>query len=458
MAPYRILVVDDSAFMRQIICDLIMIDPQFEIAGTATNGAEAIDAAQHLMPDALTLDLEMPVMNGLEALEQIMNQCPVPVIMLSGISDENTRETIKALQLGAFDFIRKPSVGAGAQHISEVGERLREKLSIAVTAKGRPLLQLTSSGTKASEKISTEKMTSAITLDPPKNILSKHPETAEKKEASKPNSSSVIKRKTATDAVDQEQKKLTQERAAYVRKTKEIAREFPRTDPKKAPQLSQIQKKHQNEKGENLFDVKNKPIRSTTFTHLVAIGTSTGGPRALQEVITNLPEDFPAPVLVVQHMPPRFTKSLAQRLDSFSKLRAVEAEEGQKLEAGVVYVAPGGLHMRVKKDAGGYVIALGNETQRNGHRPSVDELFESIVPLTELKRHAVIMTGMGSDGAAGMKKMLESGAVTTIAESEDSCIVYGMPRSAMEIGAAQVSIPLQGIASYLNKAVTALDS
>jgi two-component system chemotaxis response regulator CheB len=192
---------------------------------------------------------------------------------------------------------------------------------------------------------------------------------------------------------------------------------------------------------------------AASFRHLVAIGTSTGGPRALHQVISSLPADFPAPVLVVQHMPPKFTKSLAQRLDSFSALRVVEAERGEKVSAGVVYIAPGGYHMELAKDASGYIISLTEQPQRNGHRPSVDVLFESLIPFREFKRHAVIMTGMGSDGARGMQQLADSGIESTIAESEETCVVYGMPRSAIEMGYVDTVLPLQLIASQLVQAV-----
>lgn len=198
---------------------------------------------------------------------------------------------------------------------------------------------------------------------------------------------------------------------------------------------------------------KKKSEATSSFEHIIAIGTSTGGPRALHEVITSLPAGLSAPVLVVQHMPPKFTKSLAQRLDSFSELEVVEAVQGDKLRAGVVYIAPGGHHMELAKDQGGYYVQLTQKPPRNGHRPSVDVLFESLTPFDELKRHAVIMTGMGSDGARGMKALADSGAESAIAESERTCVVYGMPRCAIENGSVKTVLPLQQIAAELQQAV-----
>ncbi len=190
-----------------------------------------------------------------------------------------------------------------------------------------------------------------------------------------------------------------------------------------------------------------------SFTDIVAVGTSTGGPRALHQLIGDLPSGFPAPVLVVQHMPPRFTRSLAQRLDSFSNLKVMEAEQGQQVHAGHVYIAPGGLHMELTERAGQYYIHLSETPPRSGHRPSVDVLFESLLPYPKLRRHAVIMTGMGSDGAKGMKSLVEQGIPTAVAEAEETCVVFGMPRSAIEAGAATTVLPLHSIGNFLVSAV-----
>jgi two-component system chemotaxis response regulator CheB len=199
-----------------------------------------------------------------------------------------------------------------------------------------------------------------------------------------------------------------------------------------------------------------QPARNTLSQvhQLVAIGTSTGGPRALHQVISNIPGRLPAPIVIVQHMPPNFTKSLAQRLDSVSEIHVVEAEDGMILKNGEAYIAPGGFHMTVARNGPGtYKIHLSQEDPRGGHRPSVDILFESLLPLKELKRHIVIMTGMGADGAKGMQALRKAGAVTTIAESEETCIVYGMPRAAVELDCVTHVLPQHDIALKLSMAV-----
>ncbi|MDQ6419238.1 chemotaxis response regulator protein-glutamate methylesterase [Paenibacillus sp. LHD-117] len=481
MAPYRVLVVDDSAFMRAIISDLIVQDKRFTIAATASNGMEAIASVREHQPDVITMDLEMPQMNGLEALQFIMKENPRPIIMLSGISEDNTRDTIKALQFGAFDFIRKPS-GVGSDDIHAVGEQLLEKLRTAAYVKTikeaqssrNSLVQETSEAHAAgqlpetSESAARAHATTRLAPSPPADADLHNPKNDPRIDLNGRNAKPVIR-----DAGKQHD---VLAKAGLVSQTPKLmkspAEPKPEVKGTKPPAASKPEKKISNPDvgpkanasdlgvGKGVQPSHQQGARpsqvqaSGTFRDLVAIGTSTGGPRALHEVICSLPGDFPAPVLVVQHMPPKFTKSLAQRLDSFSQLTVVEAEQGMKVKAGIVYVAPGGYHMELARDDGGYAIRLGEQPQRNGHRPSVDVMFESLAPFRELSRHAVIMTGMGSDGAKGMKLLAEQGAASLIAESEETCIVYGMPRCAVEGGFVQEVLPLGQIASQLVKAVT----
>ncbi|MNV52975.1 Chemotaxis response regulator protein-glutamate methylesterase of group 2 operon [compost metagenome] len=195
-------------------------------------------------------------------------------------------------------------------------------------------------------------------------------------------------------------------------------------------------------------------VGSKNLHKLVAVGCSTGGPRALKVLLEKIPADFPAPIVIVQHMPPNFTKSLAQRLNTFSPLEVLEAEQGMILRKGAAYIAPGGYHLQVTPTSKGqYAVVLTKEEARNGHRPSVDVLFESLLPLTSLDRHVLLMTGMGSDGARMMKSLYDSGVTSTFAESEETCVVYGMPRSAVELQCVKYVLPLQEIAPRLVQAV-----
>ncbi|MBC8079428.1 MAG: chemotaxis protein CheB [Gorillibacterium sp.] len=199
---------------------------------------------------------------------------------------------------------------------------------------------------------------------------------------------------------------------------------------------------------------KSSPLTVLPFEHVVIIGTSTGGPRALQKVLLSLSKGFPAPILIVQHMPPKFTRSLAERLNSMAELRILEAADGMKVEKGVAYIAPGGFHMTMVRDEkAGYQVKVSEGDLRSGHRPSVDVLFESMIPFIELKRHAVLMTGMGSDGAKGLQALMNAGAITSIAESEETCVVYGMPRAAVQLQCVTHSLPLQDIPLKLTQLI-----
>lgn len=359
MPPFGVLVVDDSAFMRKMITEMIAGDSRFTVLGTARNGRDAVETAGRLRPDVITMDIEMPEMNGLEALSVIMRDNPTPVIMLSSRTHEGTAETIKALEIGALDFVEKPS-GPISLDLHLVKEAVLEKLYTAAL-----------SGAAAAKRAG------AALPQPPAGIQSSkgNPPALGRKLVSKPGKRS-----------------------------------------------------------------------------LVAIGTSTGGPKALQSVLTGLPSDYPSPIVIVQHMPPGFTKSLAQRLDSICEIRVVEAEDGAELHPGTAYIAPGGKHLKVGRERDKFVARLNEEPLRNGHRPSADVLFESIVPYGELERTVVLMTGMGNDGARGMKLLHDSGVTQTIAEDKSTCIVFGMPRAAIELNCVNKVVPLDRIAAQLLKA------
>ncbi|WP_373229573.1 chemotaxis response regulator protein-glutamate methylesterase [Cohnella sp.] len=474
MSEFNVLIVDDSPFMRKVFSDFIDADAAFKVLATASNGMEAVDLALKLKPDIITMDLEMPQMNGLEALQRIMAIHPVPVIMLSAVTDNGTRNTIKALHYGAFDFIRKPD-GAVKLDIQQVGLQLLEKLHIAVEMMKSGNFRMLPA---VEEKVESTAMPGAIVLKPaePLKEENKNPLIS-----ADPISQKVMI-KADLPTVDPPQLKgvdLTAKKETNTINLNPPLAPLPTsysgiTKPK-LPELRQAPETARNQEIKNVSEIEKKlpanrltkaiipsdkpasatikakiNYASTTFTHLVAIGTSTGGPRALHEVLTGLPADFPAPVLIVQHMPPKFTHSLAQRLDSFCSIHVREAVDGEPLETATAYIAPGGKHMSLGNDGKGNLrIKLSEEGPRGGHMPSVDVLFESLIGHQQLKRHIVLMTGMGSDGARGMKALQSDGALTTIAEAEQTCVVYGMPRSAVELGAVSHLLPLQGIASTL---------
>ncbi|HZG84380.1 chemotaxis response regulator protein-glutamate methylesterase [Paenibacillus sp.] len=404
MSPYRILVVDDSAFMRTFVSDLINADATLEVVGTARNGFEAVDAVKRLKPDAVTMDVEMPEMTGLEALPVIMREAPTPVIMLSSSTREGAAATIRALELGAFDFVAKTDL----RHMQET---LTATLRAAVEHK---------------------KETVALRLQPaPLPPPPPPPASAAAPPPAKPARPPVPAPKPSRPDAASPPKAF-----APVRKPVEpLARPPASSGAAEAP------------------PPRMKPPSRPT-NRIVAIGTSTGGPRALQQVLTRLPADFPAPVLIVQHMPPGFTKSLAQRLNTLCAIEVAEAEDGIEPLPGTAYIAPGGQHLVLRKEPRGYRLRLTDDPPKSGHRPSVDMLFESLAECRELDRTAVLMTGMGSDGAKGMKLLYEQGVRRTIAEDASSCIVYGMPRAAVELGCVVHRLPLEAIAAQITKEVT----
>lgn len=364
MSKIRVLVVDDSAFMRKVISDILNGDPSIEVIDRAKNGLECIEKVKQLKPDVVTLDIEMPVMNGLDALGQVMKEHPLPVVMLSSLTKEGADATIRALEIGAFDFVTKPS-GSISLDIHKVADRLLEKVKAAAQTKAR----------QRSIHIPPRRSTT----EPLAKVVPTEPDATGSKELPKAAGGRVGK--------------------------------------------------------------------------LVAVGTSTGGPKALQTLLTALPASFDAPLVIVQHMPPGFTKSLAQRLDTLCAIRVVEAEDGQLIEPGTAYIAPGGYHFEVRQSGERLKVHLHLAEPRGGHRPSVDILFESVSGLTNLKKWAIIMTGMGSDGTKGLKQMKEKDQVFSIIEDESSCIVYGMPRAAIQAGLADKVVPLDKIAETLVKVV-----
>jgi two-component system chemotaxis response regulator CheB len=359
MDKKKVLIVDDSAFMRKVISDFISEHPELEVVGTARNGKDAIEKVETLCPDVVTMDIEMPVMNGLEALKWMISHYQLQVVMLSSTTKEGTQDAIKALEYGAFDFVAKPS-GTISLDLYKVKNELISKILLASKVK-----------------------------------------------------------KAAKNRVE-------------VHKDKNIETAY-------SPMSTN------RELGENHWSTKGNA------KYLVLIGTSTGGPRALQEVLPKLPKETAAPILIVQHMPPGFTKSLAERLNQLSHIHIKEAEDGELLKNGVAYIAPGNFHMKIRKVGMSLAISLDQSPRMNGHKPSVDVLFESASKLEFYKKIAVILTGMGSDGTYGLIKLKEKGNVHTIAESKDSCVVFGMPKSAIEANVIDEVKPIQEIAHTILK-------
>lgn len=350
MAKIKLLVVDDSAFMRKAIESMVNKDPDIEIVGQARNGLEAIDMVKRLNPDVMTLDIEMPRMDGLTALQKIMAENPLPVIMVSSLTTEGADATLRALDLGAVDFIPKDKSFASFG-VMKIEDQLIAKIKDFARRKTffrRPLFA--------------------------RPVTSVRPETA--------------------------------------------------SAPSAAPSAA-----------------LRTPPKITSKKKLVIIGTSTGGPQSLQKVIPMLPGDLGVPVLVVQHMPPNFTKSLAQRLDSLSKLTVLEAQGKEQLEPNHVYIAKGGTHLKIKRVGAHLYTDVGLEPANTLHIPSVDVTAASVAEVVGKDALGVIMTGMGSDGMKGLQLLKLKGG-NVIAQDEPSCIVYGMPRAVVDAGYQDEVVPL----------------
>ncbi|MHA6258728.1 protein-glutamate methylesterase/protein-glutamine glutaminase [Sporosarcina sp. CAU 1771] len=362
--------------MRKLISDFLNSHPMLEVIGTARNGKDALEKIRVLKPDVVTLDIEMPIMNGLEALQEIMSKHPLPVVMLSSTTEIGAENTMLAMEYGAVDFIAKPG-GAISLNLRDVEDEIIEKV---VAASGVQISKL-----------------SKISIHNSKNEL----------------------------ITEQGSRQEVEESIENRTKTKKSSKEVSRS---KSSVFSKLSK---------------------TF---VIIGTSTGGPRALQQVLTKLPADFDRPILIVQHMPPGFTKSLADRLNGLCEISVKEAENGELLLNGTAYIAPGGKHLKLKKLGASYFVHLDeSESPRAGHRPSVDVLLESAAELSEVNYVTVIMTGMGSDGKVGMELLRRTNKTITIAESAKTSVVFGMPRVIIDAGFADQIEDIQDIPNAILK-------
>ncbi|MCO6043911.1 chemotaxis response regulator protein-glutamate methylesterase [Aeoliella sp. ICT_H6.2] len=344
--PIKVLIVDDSALIRQILSDILGSDPDIEVVGVASDPLVARDKVKALHPDVLTLDVEMPRMDGLTFLEKLMRARPTPVLMVSSLTERNCDTTLKALELGAVDFVTKPKLDVH-DGTFDLAEEIRTKVKACAQARFQD-------------------------------------------KRNRPN--------------------VTRPRPAS-------------SGPGGASAL----------------------IKSTN--QVICIGASTGGTEALHDVLTSLPADSPG-TLIVQHMPPGFTRAFAKRLDNACQISVKEAEDGDRVLPGHALLAPGGLHMGVYRSGANYAVKVGHGEPVNRHRPSVDVLFRSAAKHLGSNAIGVILTGMGNDGAAGMLQMHQAGA-RTMAQDESTCVVFGMPKEAITAGGVDEVVPLDCVAERM---------
>ena len=368
MDKIRVLVVDDSLFMRRMMSDLLAQDSAIEVVGAARDGQQGLEMARQLKPDVITLDVEMPVMDGIAMLQQLMKEQPTPVVMVSSLTREGAEITLRCLELGAVDFVTKPS-GAVSLDLYKVSSQIIEKVKAAASAPRHRLTAL------------------APALD------------AQGSAAGKP----FV--------------------GALSTQPSEFAKRAPSSTPSKITELP-----------------------------LVVIGASTGGPRALSLLMSQLPPDFHAPMLLIQHMPEGFTRSLAERLDRLCHLQVREAREGDRLQPGVAYLAPGGRHLQLLP---GGRLHLSEEPPLHGVRPAVDITLLSIAQHHSGRVVVAILTGMGNDGAMGVRALYAKGA-RILAEDESSCVVFGMPRAAIQTGCVHQIAPIEQMAQRITEEVQRL--
>ncbi|MGJ8529925.1 protein-glutamate methylesterase/protein-glutamine glutaminase [Maritalea sp.] len=344
----KVLVVDDSALIREVLSSLLSADSEIHVVGTACDPIDARGKIKTLNPDVVTLDIEMPNMNGLEFLEKIMRLRPTPVVMISTLTQKGARETLLALELGAVDFVAKPGHDL-AGGLEQFGKEVREKVIAAAQSDVRG------------------------------RAMARQPQTAQSRQKPIPSGAKVA------------------------------------------------------------------------GSSLIAIGASTGGVEAIKTVLSGLPKDAP-PVIIAQHMPAGFTERFAARLDETCEMTVTEAKERELLVPGHAYVAPGDFHLRVERSSGQLKCRLGEDATVSGHRPSVDVLFESVAKQVGADAVGAILTGMGKDGAMGIKQMHDAGCFT-IGQSKSSALIYGMPRAAMELGGIVEEAPVEKIAEKLMTAL-----
>jgi len=340
----KVLIVDDSALMRQMLSEIIGGYDDFEVVGAAHDPYIAREKIKALNPDVLTLDVEMPRMDGLTFLKNLMRLRPMPVVMVSSLTKKDAETTLRALELGAVDFVTKPAAQT-PEDLARYGEMIVEKLRAAASA--------------GSPRVRGE-------------------------------------------------------------------RDRPR--------------------------LPSSPVQSAFRSgQLVAIGASTGGTEALRDVLTQLPDTFP-PVMVVQHMPEMFTKMFAKRLDGLCRITVTEARQGERIRPGHAYIAPGDMHMRLAREGDYFAVALDQDPPVNRHRPAVDVLFHSIAEIAGKTSVGVILTGMGADGKSGIRALKEAGA-RTLAQDRDSCVVFGMPKAAIDTGCVDAVVPIGQMADEILRSV-----
>ncbi|MDR2891802.1 MAG: chemotaxis response regulator protein-glutamate methylesterase [Deltaproteobacteria bacterium] len=373
----KVLIVDDSAFMRKALNVIFDKDPEISVVGTATNGLDALEKIPKLDPDVVTLDIEMPRMDGLTALQHIMKDMPRPVLMVSSLTSEGAEVTLKAMEYGALDFVAKPHSTISLDIVNQEKELIDKVKAVA----RRKAFVLRHAAIRAS--------IAGASQSAPGRTLDTRGRTG------------ALAGSGATAG-------------SGVSDSRQVSR----------------------------------PVGKTQLRDIVAIGVSTGGPPAVQKILAALPKDFPAPILIAQHMPASFTGPFARRLDGLCKIEVKEAEDGEKIRDGVAYIAPGGRHMRLVARLANRTLHISDEPKSALYKPSANELIGSVGESQGRRSLGVMLTGMGNDGIEGTKILKAKGG-RMLAQSEASCVVYGMPKAVVDAGLADAVLDVDDIAAAI---------
>ncbi|MDX2319279.1 MAG: chemotaxis response regulator protein-glutamate methylesterase [Moritella sp.] len=406
----KVLVVDDSSFFRRRVSEIINADPEMEVIDTAKNGEEAITKAKSLRPDVITMDIEMPVLDGISAVKAIMKDNPIPILMFSSLTHQGAKSTLEALEAGAANFLPKKfediakdkaeAVKLLQQNIKEISKRrsfLRTPRSTLAASVATPSKHnVTTNYAARSAAVASDNRLHATTLQ-------RH-----NSDASRLNTTSSLDTRQVTHS------------------------EHTVSEPRTLPVAKRMVKRASGKK-----------------YGLLAIGSSTGGPVALQKVLTPLRRDFPLPILLIQHMPSTFTSAFAARLNTLCQITVKEAQHGDRLQPGVAYLAPGGKQVLIESKAGGLSLKVIESPDGINYKPSVDIAFGSAAQSYRDKVLAIVLTGMGADGRDGAKLLKHKGS-TVWAQDAQSCVVYGMPQAIVNAGLADEQINLAQIAERIN--------
>ncbi|MFT7682975.1 MAG: two-component system chemotaxis response regulator CheB [Moritella dasanensis] len=417
----KVLVVDDSSFFRRRVSEIINADPEMEVIGTANNGQEAITQTKLLRPDVITMDIEMPVLDGISAVKVIMKEAPTPILMFSSLTHQGAKSTLEALEAGAANFLPKKFEDIAKDKAEAV--RLLQQ-NIKEISKRRSLLR-----TPRSTPVTSPIMTAAPTN----------------------NSIPTLTRSTANSTVHNTVNRTVNNTVHNRINTPVVARHNTDTN-----RLNTLNYGHTHHVDNSPSEARVLPAASRVLKRasgkkysLLAIGSSTGGPVALQNVLTPLRHDFPLPILLIQHMPATFTSAFAARLNTLCQITVKEAQHGDRLQPGVAYLAPGGKQVLIESKAGGLYLKVIDSPEGINYKPSVDITFGSAAKSYRDKVLAIVLTGMGADGREGAKLLKQYGS-TVWAQDAQSCVVYGMPQAIVNAGLADEQINLLQIAERIN--------